>query len=177
MSANEVERMVSYQIGGFAAIAALQGKKVNHVKAHGALANLAAENKQVANAIARAVYAVDKHLILLAIAGTQLQYAGERAQLHTVAEGFADRAYDKQGLLVPRSIQGAVIKDAKIAAQRSVEMAQGKGLPCIEGGYIACQVESICVHGDTPGAVGITQMVREELISAGFKIQSFSSNA
>lgn len=175
MSASQIERMVSYQVGGLAAIVALQGSQLNHVKAHGALANLAAEQRQVADAIARATRAVDPELILLAIAGTQLQSAGERAGLQTVAEGFADRSYNKQGFLVPRSEKGAVIHDPELAAQRCLEMAEGKGLPRIDGGYVAREVQSICVHGDTPGAVQIASACRALLEDSGFTIRSFSS--
>jgi len=174
MSAREIERMVAYQVGGLAAITALQGVKLDHVKAHGALSNLAALDRDVADAIARATRAVSADLILLAVAGTQLQSAGERANLHTVAEGFADRAYDAQGQLVDRLQVGAVIHDAQSAAQRCLDMASGMGLPRIDGGFVACEVKSICVHGDIPGAVAIAAACRQSLESAGFDVVSFS---
>ncbi len=174
MSALEIERMVAYQVGGLAAIATLQGITLDHVKAHGALSNLAAVERDVADAIARATRAISPDLALLAVAGTELQWAGERANLLTVAEGFADRAYDAGGQLVPRTQQGAVIHDPEIAAQRCVDMAQGRGLPRIDGGFVSCKVQSICVHGDTPGAVNITRACRQTLESAGFDIVSFA---
>ncbi len=174
MNAQEIERMVAYQVGGLAAIAATQGQALNHVKAHGALANLAAVECEVADAIARATRAVDVDLTLLAIAGTQLQAAGERAGLYTVAEGFADRSYDKHGQLTPRSQPGAVIHDAQQAAENSLAMAQGRGLPCIDGSFIACEVQSICVHGDTTGAVEIARQCRAVLEAAGFQIRPFA---
>lgn len=171
----EIERMVAFQIGGLAAIAALQGVKLNHVKAHGALANLAAVEREVADAIARATHAINPDLMLLAIAGTQLQVAGERANLMTVAEGFADRSYDRNGQLTPRTQAGAVIHDPQQAAQNCLAMAQGRGLPCVDGSFIDCKVQSICVHGDTAGAVEIAASCRTELESAGFDIRSFSA--
>jgi UPF0271 protein len=177
MSAQEIERMVAYQVGGLAAVAALQGIKLDHVKAHGALSNLAAVDKDVADAIARATRAISPELILLAIAGTQLQSAGERANLLTISEGFADRSYDEFGQLTPRSQQGAVIHDPGLAAQRCLDMALGKGLPRIDGGYVSCEVQSICVHGDTPGAVSIAAACRQSLESAGFEISSFSKKS
>ncbi len=170
MSAQEIERMVAYQIGGLAAIAALQGITLDHVKVHGALSNLAAVDRSVSEAIARATRAISPDLALLAVAGTELQWAGERANLLTIAEGFADRAYDAAGQLVPRTQQGAVIHDPDIAAQRCVDMATGKGLPKIDGGFVSCSVQSICVHGDTTGAVEITRACRKSLESAGFDI-------
>lgn len=175
MTSTEIERMVAFQIGGLAAIAALQGAKLDHVKAHGALANLAAAERDIADAIARATRAISPDLILLAIAGTELQGAGVRANLNTVAEGFADRSYDHDGQLTPRSQQGAVIYDATQAAKNCLAMAQGRGLPCIDGSFIAAEVQSICVHGDTAGAVQIASRCRSELESAGFKIHSFSA--
>jgi UPF0271 protein len=146
----------------------------DHVKAHGALSNLAAVDRDVSDAIASATRAISPDLVLLAVAGTELQWAGERANLLTIAEGFADRAYDAAGQLVPRAQQGAVIHDPDIAAQRCVDMATGKGLPKIDGGFVSCSVQSICVHGDTPGAVEITRACRQSLESAGFDVVSFS---
>jgi len=175
MTAQEIERMVAFQIGGLAAIATLQGVKLDHVKAHGALANLAAQERDIADAIARATRAISPDLVLLAIAGTELQRAGERANLKTIAEGFADRSYDGDGQLTPRTQQGAVIHDPEQAARNSLAMAQGRGLPCVDGGFVACQVQSICVHGDTTGAVEIATRCRSELELAGFEIRSFSS--
>ena len=174
MSAKEVERLVAYQVAGLSGIAALQGIQLNHVKAHGALANLAAEEKEVSDAVARATRAISPDLILLAIAGTELQRSGVQAGLRTVAEGYADRSYDQRGQLVARSQKGAVIHDPEQAAARCVEMAMGKGLPRIDGGYVPVEVESLCVHGDTPGAVQIARRCREALESAGFEIVSFS---
>jgi UPF0271 protein len=176
MTAREIERMVAYQVGGFAAMCALQGRELDHVKAHGALSNLAAVDKDVANAIAQATRTVSPDLILLAVAGTELQIAGERSGLRTIAEGFADRSYDEHGQLTPRSQQGAVIHDADVAAQHCLDMAMGKGLPRLNGGYFACEVQSICVHGDTPGAVKIASSCRHSLQDAGFDIVSFSKS-
>lgn len=175
MNAVEIERMVAHQIGGLAAIAALQGITLDHVKAHGALSNLAAVERTIADAIARAMRAINPDLILLAVAGTEIQAAGERANLNTVSEGFADRSYDRNGQLTPRSQKGAVIHDPVQAAKNSVAMAQGKGLPCVDGGFIAAEVQSICVHGDTTGAVKIASRCRSELELAGFEIRSFSA--
>ncbi len=175
LSVHEIKQLVIEQIETLASIAAQQGTHLDHVKAHGALANMAAEDADIANAIARAVKAVDSGLIFLAIAGSEQQAAGVRAGLCTIAEGFADRAYDEQGQLVSRSISGAVIDDPTLAAARCVDMAMGKGLPRLDGEYIACDVQSICVHGDTPNAVIIAQRCRDELNAAGFMIRAFSA--
>ena len=173
MSPREIESMVAYQVGGLAAIAATQGLTLGHVKAHGALANHAAADREAADAIARATRAVSADLVLLAIAATELQRAGERAGLRTVAEGYADRSYTDTGQLTPRSQPGALIHDPRVAARHCVEMARGDGLPMAGGGHFPCQVQSICVHGDTPGAVEITRACRQALEAAGFSIEPF----
>ena len=177
MSTVEVERLVASQVGALAGIAALEGAVLTHVKAHGALANLGARHDDVADGIARAVAAVDDRLVLLAIAGTALERAGERAGLEVAAEGFADRAYTADGQLAPRSEQGAVLHDAGEAAARAVGMASGRGLPMLDGGWRPQQVDSICVHGDTPGAVAMARRTRAELEAAGFTIAPFAAGA
>lgn len=175
MSGTEVERLVASQVGSLAGIAALEGAALAHVKAHGALANLGAREEGVADAIARAVRAVDGELVLLAIAGTALERAADRAGLAVAREGFADRAYADDGQLAPRSEPGAVLADAEEAAERAVAMAEGRGLPLVGGGWLEQEVDSVCVHGDTPGAVAMARRTRQALEAAGFEIATFAS--
>lgn len=177
MGLAEVERLVAAQVGALAGVAALEGTVLAHVKAHGALANLGAREDEVADAIARAVAAVDDGLVLLAIAGTALERAGERAGLRVAREGFADRAYTDDGQLAPRGTEGAVLHDAGAAAERAVAMAEGRGLPLLSGGWRPQEVDSICVHGDTPGAVEMARHTRAALEEAGFEIASFATPA
>lgn len=174
MSTAEVERLVASQVGALAGIAALEGADLRHVKAHGALANLAAREDDVADAVARAVRAVDERLVLLAIAGTALERAAERVGLPVAREGFADRAYTDDGQLAPRGQPGAVLDDADEAAERAVAMAEGRGLPLLSGGWRPQLVDSICVHGDTPGAVEMARRTRAALEDAGFTIAPFA---
>jgi UPF0271 protein len=173
MTSAEIQRMVAAQVGALCGVAALEGATVRHVKAHGALANLAAREADVAAAVARATRAVDPGLVLLAIAGTQLEAAADRAGLAVAREGFADRAYTDDGHLAPRSEPGAVLEDVEEVASRSVAMAQGRGLPLLGGGWKPQEVDSICVHGDTPGAVAMARRTREALEDAGFTISAF----
>lgn len=174
MSTAEVERLVAAQVGALAGIAALEGASLGHVKAHGALANLAAREDEVADAVARATATVDDRLVLLAIAGTALERAADRAGLAVAREGFADRAYTPDGQLAPRSEPGAVLDDAEEAAGRAVAMAEGRGLPLLNGDWLAQEVDSVCVHGDTPGAVAMARRTRTALQDAGFEIASFA---
>ena len=174
MSTDEVERLVASQVGALAGIAALEGARLGHVKAHGALANLAAREDDVADAVARATAAVDDRLVLLAIAGTALERAADRAGLAVAREGFADRAYTEDGQLAPRSEPGAVLDDIEEAAGRAVAMAEGRGLPLLDGDWLPQEIDSVCVHGDTQDAVAMARRTRAALEDAGFEIASFA---
>jgi UPF0271 protein len=166
----EVEDFVVYQIGALAAMAAAQGIRLQHVKAHGALYNIAVRDAAVADAIARATAAVDSSLILFGLPGSQLIAAGRRAGLRTAREGFADRAYRADGTLVPRAEPGAVIDDPEIVVSRAISMVREREVSAIDGSRVALEVETICVHGDTPGAAMLASRIRQELIDAGVSV-------
>lgn len=174
MTPSEIERHVAAQIGAACAVAALEGARVGHVKAHGALANLAADEAEVADAVARAAAAVDGSLWLLAIAGTELVGAGARAGLRVASEVFADRAYLPNGRLVPRGRPGAVIEDAEEAAARVVRMVEEGAVRAVDGTRVPAAVESVCVHGDTAGAVALAARVRGALEGAGVTVAAFA---
>jgi UPF0271 protein len=159
-----------YQIGALAAVAAAAGTRLQHVKAHGALYNMAVRDATLADAIARATAAVDRALILFGLPGSQLIAAGERAGLRTAREGFADRAYMKDGTLVPRTQPGAVIEDSDVVVRRAVSMARDRVVNTIDGSRIALEVETICVHGDTPGAAALASRIRAALVDAGVSV-------
>ena len=158
MDPRDVEDLVAYQIGALAGIAAAQGVALQHVKPHGALYNMAARDAALADAIARAVAAVDPKLILFGLPGSQLVQAGKRAGLRTASEGFADRAYQPDGSLVPRTEPGAVIHDVETVVANAIAMARDH------------RVDTICVHGDTPDAANLARRIREGLTSAGIQV-------
>jgi UPF0271 protein len=166
----EIEDLVVYQIGALAAVAATQGMRLQHVKAHGALYNMAARDAAIADAIARATAAVDSTLILFGLPGSELVGAGRRAGLRTACEGFADRAYRPDGMLVPRHETGAVIEDADTVVGRAVSMARDKLLTATDGSRLTVEIETICVHGDTPGAALLAARMRKALAEAGVSI-------
>ena len=143
---------------------------LGHVKAHGALANLAAREPEVARAVARAVAGVDRSLALLAIARTALVEAGERAGLRVAHEVFADRAYLASGQLMPRGRPGAVIRDAAEAARRVTRMVGEGAIFAEDGARLATPIDSVCVHGDTPSAVAMARAVRAALEAAGLRV-------
>lgn len=173
MSEGEIERCVAYQIGAAQAMAALAGHRLGHVKVHGALANLAAAERGVAEAVARAIRAVDRDLVLLAIALSEQVGAGARAGLGVVAEVFADRGYGDDGQLVRRGLPGALIEDAEEAAARALRMVEDGEVISVSGKRLATAVESICVHGDGAHAVACARVLKERLTAAGIEVAPF----
>ena len=174
-STAEIERLIAYQLGAAMAVAALAGHRITHVKAHGALANLAADDRGVADAVVRAVKAVDPALTVLAIAGTEIERAANGHGMRAAREIFADRAYTPLGRLVPRKEPGAVIHDPDAAAARVVRMLETGAVIAVDGTKVPVGIDSICVHGDTPGAVALAGAVRAAVTRAGFGLRPFAS--
>ena len=170
VSPQEVEDMVLYQIGALAAIAQSEGVPLRHVKAHGALYNMAARDRALADAIARAVAAFDRSLILFGLPGSELMRAGVACGLRFASEGFADRAYEADGSLASRSRAGAVIYDVEAVVRRAVRMAVDDRVAASDGSDVEIHVETICTHGDTPGAQALTRALRAGLERAGIVI-------
>jgi UPF0271 protein len=154
---------VAYQIGGFQALARAAGGRMNHVKAHGALYNMAARDRALAEVIANAVVALDPKLILFAPAGTHLDFAATEIGLTTASEVFADRNYLGNGLLVPRSDARAFVHDPNEAADRIIRMLIEGKVRGVDGTDVPISVNTICVHGDNPQAVEFVRKLRERL--------------
>ena len=171
-SPREVEDLVVYQIGALAAVAAAQGVRLQHVKAHGALYNMACVEQQLAAAIARATASVDGSLVLFGLPGSQLLHEGRRAGLPVAAEIFADRAYLPDGTLVPRSRAGSVIHDPGEVVSRAVRMAHERSVLAIDGTPVALEADTLCVHGDTPGAAALAAAIRQALEADGIRVES-----
>ncbi len=173
MSPPEIERMLVAQVGALQGVAALAGTEVRYVKPHGALGNLAAHDRLVAEAIVEAVKALPGKLSILAISGTQLELTARAAGVVVFSEIFADRAYLSTGELVPRSRPGAVLTDADEAADRLIGFLDSGRMPVVDGEPIALEAHSICVHSDTLGAIEIARKVRVRLEDAGVTIAPF----
>jgi UPF0271 protein len=173
MAPPEVARMVAAQIGALVGVAALAGAKVRYVKPHGALGNLAAADMTVAVAIVSAVQSLDPTLAILAISGTDLEQAARAQQVPVFSEIFADRAYQPNGQLVPRSQAGAVLHDAREAADRLIGYLQTGRMPVIGGDPIALRADSICVHGDSPDATEMARHIRARLQAEGVSMAAF----
>ncbi len=164
---------IVYQIGALQGIAAAAGSTVSYVKPHGALYNTIVTNREQAAAVAAAVHLVDATLPVLGMAGSAFFDEAARLGLRTVAEAFADRAYRPDGQLLSRREPGAVLHDPVEIAQRVVTMVTSGRVTAIDGAQIAVSAESICVHGDSPGAVQIATSVLDQLKAAGTDIRAF----
>lgn len=173
MSPAEIGRMVVGQVGALRSIARLAGGEVRYVKPHGALGNLAAADPAVAAGIVEAVQAAFPGLAILAISGTRLEVVARAAGLEVYSEIFADRAYQPSGELVPRSQPGSVIHDADQAARRLLTFVETGRMEVVGADPIPLDAHSICVHGDTPGAVGMARHIRERLVDAGLTPRPF----
>lgn len=170
LTEDEIEGCVSIQVRALAEIAALYGVSLRHVKPHGAMYNVAAQDLKVANAIARAVAALDPSLVLVGLAGSELIEAGKRAGLRTASEVFADRGYRADGSLVPRGEPGDVLHDADAVVPRAVAMVRDGEVTAVDGARVALQVETLCVHGDTRNAAVLAARLKQGLLAAGISL-------
>ena len=162
-----------YQLAALDGIARAAGTRVSYVKPHGALYNAAVTHEGHAGAVVDAVLAYDRRLPVLGLPGSALLRSAEAAGMRPVAEGFADRGYTADGRLVPRREPGALVEDPAVVAERAVRMATDGVVVAVDGTRLLMPVESVCVHGDTPGAVAIAGAVRDALESAGVALAPF----
>lgn len=166
----EAYDMTIYQIGAIQAFAASEGTRVSHVKPHGALYNMAAKDAKLAEAIAEAVYKLDGKMLLYGLSGSELIHAGERIGLTVVNEAFADRSYEDDGSLTARSEEGAVISDPEIAAAQVLSMVKKGRVQTRQGKQLRLTADTVCVHGDTPGALVHVLALKAALQQAGVLI-------
>jgi 5-oxoprolinase (ATP-hydrolysing) subunit A len=169
---DEVFDAVVYQLGVFQAITDAAKARLHHVKPHGALYNMAARDEKLADAIARATKVVDPTLILFAPNGSALARAGELQGLHIAREVFADRNYLSDGSLVPRTRPDALLHDPEAAAGRVLQMLRDGKVQSVDGADVDVRAETVCVHGDTPGAVEFARALRSRLEEEGVEIRA-----
>jgi UPF0271 protein len=170
MKPQELELMVAYQIGALQAMAAYAGLRVTHLKAHGALNNMAAEDAAYAMAIGRAIQAVDRNIIYVALYGTEMQTAAEKLGLPMALEGFPDRRYADDGNLASRAIPGSLLKDPKVAAEQAVRMVRDGEIVAMSGKRIKVKVHTLCVHGDEATGVAVARGIRQALEAADISV-------
>jgi 5-oxoprolinase (ATP-hydrolysing) subunit A len=175
VTAREAEDMVLYQVAAVAGVAAAEGVRLQHVKPHGALFNMAVRNAELSTSIAKAVAAFDRTLILFGLPGSEILAAGRAAGLRVAAEVFADRAYEPDGSLASRRKPGAVIHDADAVVARAVRMVKERTVVATDGSVVALEADTICVHGDTPGSDALAAKIRAGLEAAGVTVTAIGS--
>ncbi|GAB1577406.1 LamB/YcsF family protein [Bordetella petrii] len=168
----EAYDMVVYQVGALAAVAAAQGARLHHVKAHGALYNMAAKDAALAQAICRAVRDVDGSLVLYGLAGSQLVSAAQELGLRAAHEVFADRSYQDDGSLTPRSQPGAMIEDLDAAVAQVLGMVRDGMVRSVNGHAVPVRADTLCIHGDQPNALVFAQGLRDALRDAGIAVRA-----
>lgn len=168
----EITALVLSQIEALAAIAKSEGAALRHVKPHGALYNMSARRADIAEAVARAVASFDATLVMVGLPASELLAAASRLGLSVAAEAFVDRSYEPDGKLTPRHVRGAVLSEPDGAAERAVRMVREGKVVARDGSNLSLKVDTICVHGDTPGAAELAAAVREGLERAGVELRA-----
>ncbi len=175
LSPEEIKNAVIYQIGALGGFCRAAGIKMQHVKAHGALYNMAEKDLAIGTAIAAAIKEVDSSLYMLCLANSQMVIAAKQQGLPFVEEAFADRAYTDEGTLVSRKLAGAVIHDVSQVVTRVIKMVKDHSVISITGKEVPIQAQTICVHGDTPGAVDMVKALRGALEKEGIRLNPFGA--
>ena len=171
ITAGEATDLVLCQLGALDAIARTEGVSLRHVKPHGALYNMAARDAALGEAIASAVAQFDRTLVFFGLAGSAMLNAAHAAGLAVAGEGFADRSYEPDGSLTPRSVPGAVIHDLSLVVDRAVRMVTRSRVVARDGSEIELHVDTLCIHGDTPGAPALARALRQGLAAAGVAVR------
>lgn len=171
----EAKNDVLYQLGALSAFAKAKGKTLHHVKPHGALYNMAAQNAELAMAIAEAVASFDDNLVFLGLSGSEMLKAAKACGLRVASEVFADRAYTDEGLLVNRKLPGAMIENPDDAINRVIQMIKEGTVTSINGNVIPIEADSICIHGDGPNALTFAKQIHQRLIAEGIQIVSLQN--
>ncbi len=168
----KIKRLIIDQIEILSNVAANKKMTVTHVKPHGALNNMACENYDLAKLIAESIININKNLIFLVPAGSQMEKAGKKLGMKVASEIFADRNYEDNGNLISRSKKNAIITDPQIAGDHITKMVQNQALNCYSGKQIPCQIDSVCVHGDGQSAVKTARQIKEGLVKSGVTLKT-----
>jgi UPF0271 protein len=173
LSLEEIFNMIIYQIGAFEAVVKANGMKVNHVKPHGALYNIASRDYQIAQTVANAIHTVNPNFILFALSGSQLAKAGQDTGLNVAHEVFADRTYQLDGSLTSRTEANAMIANADLAVERVIRMVKEEKVTCVNGEDIGIKADTVCLHGDEPEALLFAQRLIEGFRAENIEVRSF----
>lgn len=172
---NELEALLTYQTGAVKSLTEFAGGRLNHVKPHGALYNDAATDQAIADILAETVKKIDPGLVLFGLSGSAMARAAERINLPFASEVFADRAYQDDGTLVPRNIQGALLHDSSVIVSRAVRMVLHQEVETISGKIIPLKADTICIHGDHPSAPVFAEQLARAFMLEGIQLRPVSS--
>tara|TARA_B100000029_G_scaffold37221_1_gene35011 strand:- start:463 stop:1236 length:774 start_codon:yes stop_codon:yes gene_type:complete len=171
LTSSEIEKLIIDQYEILQKIAQKHEEKVTHIKPHGALNNMACEDFELANTIAKAIYNIDKNIIFLVPTGSQMEIAAKKLDLKIACEIFADRNYEDDGNLVSRTKDNALITDPEIAKKHVLSMVKNQALNCYSGKQIPCEIDSVCIHGDNKSSLATAKSIRENLLSNGLVLK------
>ena len=167
LTSSEINKLITDQYEILQRVAQQHNEKVTHIKPHGALNNMACEDLELANTIAKAINSIDKNIIFLVPTGSQMEIAAKKLNMKIACEIFADRNYEDDGNLVSRSKDHALITDPEIAKKHVLSMVKNQALNCFSGKQISCEIDSVCIHGDNQSSLATAKSIRENLISNG----------
>ena len=167
LTSSEINKLITDQYEILQKVAQKHNEKVTHIKPHGALNNMACENFELANTIAKAINNIDKNIIFLVPTGSQMEIAAKKLNMKIACEIFADRNYEDDGNLVSRSKDHALITEPEIAKKHVLSMVKNQALNCYSGKQIPCEIDSVCIHGDNQSSLATAKSIRENLISNG----------
>lgn len=172
----DIEAQIIYQIAALQGMASALGWPITHVKTHGSLGNMAAEDPILAKVCVNAIKAVDPALVFITLPYSETMRAAEAAGLKVACEVYADRRYTENGMLAPRQMEGAVIHDIDQSTDQVLSMVRDHRIPTIGGSYLPVDAASVCIHGDTPGAPAIARALRDKLVASGVDIAPFAKS-
>ena len=167
LTTSEINKLITNQYKILQKIAQKHNEKVTHIKPHGALNNMACENFELANTIAKAINNIDKNIIFLVPTGSQMEIVAKKLNMKIACEIFADRNYEDDGNLVSRSKDHALITNPEVAKKHILSMVKNQALNCYSGKQIPCEIDSVCIHGDNQSSLATAKSIRENLISNG----------
>jgi len=175
LSENEIKKLIIDQYEILKKIALKHGENVTHIKPHGALNNMACEDINLANILAKTIYSIDKELIYLVPTGSKMEIAAKKLNMKIACEIFADRNYEEDGNLVSRKKPNALIIDPEEAKKHVLTMVQEQALNCYSGKKIPCEIDSVCIHGDNISSLETAKSIKENLIENGLVLKPLSS--
>ena len=174
LTSSEINKLIINQYEILQKVAQKHNEKVTHIKPHGALNNMACENFELANTIAKAINNIDKNIIFLVPTGSQMEIAAKKLNMKIACEIFADRNYEDDGNLVSRSKDHALITDPEVAKKHVLSMVKNQALNCYSGKQIPCEIDSVCIHGDNQSSLATAKSIRENLMSNGLTLKSLN---